>query len=171
MNSDSMCTYIEYIADRLLVDLDQPKLTSNRSAIYSIYVHILSEFIPINFTGNASVRNSFSISTAEVMISRTLSGEHFCCTCCHIKQANLVCNPSSLEINSFEKVNPGINPLFFNQKIAAKDPEKNMPSTAANARTRSGNVEFLSLIQLKAQSAFLRTQGMVSIAPRSFDFS
>ena len=29
--------------------------------------------------------------------------------------ANCVCNASSLEINSFEKVNPGIKPLFFNQ--------------------------------------------------------
>jgi len=44
-----------------------------------------------------------------------------------------VCNPSSLEINSFEKARPGINPLFLSQKIAQNDPLKNIPSTAANA--------------------------------------
>ena len=38
-----------------------------------------------------------------------------------------MCNPSSLEINSFEKVSPGINDLFFNQNIAQNDPEKNIP--------------------------------------------
>jgi hypothetical protein len=32
-----------------------------------------------------------------------------------------------------ENVSPGINDLFFNQKIAQKDPEKNIPYTAANA--------------------------------------
>jgi hypothetical protein len=44
-----------------------------------------------------------------------------------------VCIPSSLLINSFENVKPGINPLFFNQKIAQKLPEKKIPSTHANA--------------------------------------
>lgn len=47
---------------------------------------------------------------------------------------------SSLDINSLLKVRPGIKPLFFNQKMAAKLPLKNIPSTAANATTRSGNV-------------------------------
>jgi len=51
-----------------------------------------------------------------------------------------VCVPSSRLINSFENVNPGINPLFFNQNIAAKDPEKKMPSTQAKPirRVRNG---------------------------------
>jgi len=44
---------------------------------------------------------------------------------------------SSLLISSLEKVRPGMSPLFFSQKMAAKDPEKKMPSTAANATTRS----------------------------------
>ena len=43
------------------------------------------------------------------------------------KQAKSVCKPSSLEINSFEKVRPGIKDLFLSQKIAQKDPEKNIP--------------------------------------------
>ncbi|CAJ0967808.1 unnamed protein product [Ranitomeya imitator] len=44
---------------------------------------------------------------------------------------------SSRLISSLEKVRPGISPRFFSQKIAANDPEKNMPSTAANATIRS----------------------------------
>jgi hypothetical protein len=40
--------------------------------------------------------------------------------------------PSSLLISSFEKVSPGIRPLFFSQNIAQKLPEKNIPSTHAN---------------------------------------
>lgn len=34
-------------------------------------------------------------------------------------------------------MSPGINPLFFSQKIDAKEPEKKIPSTAAKATTRS----------------------------------
>lgn len=44
---------------------------------------------------------------------------------------------SSLLMSSLEKVRPGIRPLFFSQKMEAKDPEKKMPSTAAKATTRS----------------------------------
>lgn len=44
---------------------------------------------------------------------------------------------SSLLMSSLEKVSPGINPLFFNQKMDAKEPEKKIPSTAAKATTRS----------------------------------
>jgi hypothetical protein len=52
------------------------------------------------------------------------------------KQAKSQCKPSSLEINSFEKESPGINPRFFNQKIEQKEPEKKIPSTAAKATKR-----------------------------------
>ena len=57
------------------------------------------------------------------------------------KHAKSQCNPSSLEISSLEKVNPGISPLFFNQKIEQKDPEKKIPYTAANATNLCANVE------------------------------
>lgn len=40
-------------------------------------------------------------------------------------------------MSSLEKVSPGIRPLFFSQNIAAKDPEKKIPSTAAKATTLS----------------------------------
>ena len=32
---------------------------------------------------------------------------------------------------------PGMSPLFLSQKMAAKEPEKKIPSTAAKATTRS----------------------------------
>ncbi|KYQ55948.1 hypothetical protein ALC60_05231 [Trachymyrmex zeteki] len=41
---------------------------------------------------------------------------------------------------SLLKVRPGMTPRFFSQKMAAKLPLKKIPSTAANATTRSGNV-------------------------------
>ena len=44
---------------------------------------------------------------------------------------------SSLEMSSLLKVRPGIRPRFFSQKMAAKEPEKKMPSTEAKATTRS----------------------------------
>lgn len=40
-------------------------------------------------------------------------------------------------MSSLEWVSPGIRPLFFNQKMAANDPEKKIPSTAANATNLS----------------------------------
>merc|ERR1719319_1586319 len=48
-----------------------------------------------------------------------------------IRQTTLVYH--TLEINSLEKVRPGIKPLFFSQKMAAKLPLKKIPSTAAKA--------------------------------------
>jgi hypothetical protein len=55
------------------------------------------------------------------------------------KHAKSQCSPSSLLINSFEKVKPGINPRFLSQNIAQNEPEKNIPSTAANATSLSAN--------------------------------
>ena len=43
--------------------------------------------------------------------------------------------------------------------MAANDPEKKMPSTAAKATSRSPNVAFSDWIHFNAQSAFLFTQG------------
>ena len=66
-------------------------------------------------------------------------------------------------MSSLLKVRPGMTPRFFSQKMAANDPEKKMPSTAANATTLSPKVD-PSEIQSMAQSAFFLTQGNVSIA-------
>lgn len=67
-------------------------------------------------------------------------------------------------MSSLLNVRPGIIPLFFNQNIAAKLPEKNIPSTAAKATTLSAYDAFVSFIHLRAQSAFFFTHGKVSIA-------
>jgi hypothetical protein len=56
-----------------------------------------------------------------------------------------------------------MRPRFLSQKMEAKAPLKKMPSTAAKATRREPKVEDLSLIQRRAQSAFLRMQGT---APR-----
>src|SRR5690606_487966 len=93
-----------------------------------------SAFIPIKATGMASLTKVFSISTASMMISRIISLDSlFLMWSLYNKQAKSQCIPSSLEINSLEKVNPGIIPLFFNQKIEQNEPEKNMNYTAAIA--------------------------------------
>jgi hypothetical protein len=67
--------------------------------------------------------------------------------------------PSSLLISSFEKHKPGIRPLFFIQKIAQKEPEKNIPSTQAKPTNLSANV-FSAPIHLKAHSALRATDGI-----------
>jgi len=68
-------------------------------------------------------------------------------------QAKSQCKPSSLEISSLEKVRPGINYLFFNQKIAQKLPEKKIPSTEAKAISLSAKLS-VPLIHCIAQAAF-----------------
>lgn len=67
-------------------------------------------------------------------------------------------------MSSFEKVRPGMIPLFFNQNIAANEPEKNIPSTAANAIRRCLKLAVLLSIQVKAHFAFFSIHEMVEIA-------
>ena len=49
--------------------------------------------------------------------------------------------------------------LFLSQKMDAKEPEKKMPSTAANAMILSPKVAVRELIHFRAQSAFFLTHG------------
>lgn len=67
-------------------------------------------------------------------------------------------------MSSLLKQRPGMTPRFFSQKMAANEPEKKMPSTAANATRRSPYDAFVSQIQRKAHSAFFLIHGRVSIA-------
>jgi hypothetical protein len=43
-------------------------------------------------------------------------------------------------MSSFAKQRTGMRPHFFSQKIAQKEPEKKIPSTAAKAMRRSAKV-------------------------------
>ncbi len=52
-------------------------------------------------------------------------------------EIKLLVPTSSRLISSLLKVSPGITPRFLSQNIEAKEPEKKMPSTAANATKRS----------------------------------
>ena len=54
-----------------------------------------------------------------------------------------------------------MRPRFLSQKIEANEPEKKMPSTAANATRRSPKTDLSSEIQRRAHSAFLAMQGTV----------
>jgi hypothetical protein len=81
-----------------------------------------------------------------------------------------VCRPSSLDINSFENVSPGIKPLFFNQNIAQNEPEKNIPSTHAKATSLTANL-WSEFIYFKAQSAFFLIDVKFSIALNNLFFS
>lgn len=97
-------------------------------------------FIPMRLTGRATVRNSFSISTASQMILPTVSGLGRRSRWEKRRQAKSVCSPSSREMSSLEKVRPGINPRFFNQKMDAKEPARrrvrSIPLTRKVKRTR-----------------------------------
>ncbi|VVD02492.1 unnamed protein product [Leptidea sinapis] len=73
-----------------------------------------SQFMPRRRTGRASVRNSCSMTTASSTIWSTRARLGFC-------------------TSSLLNVSPGMRPRFFSQNIEAKLPEKNIPSTAANA--------------------------------------
>lgn len=82
----------------------------------------------------------------QLCISRTRSGVGFCMVYLNMRHAKSQCISSSREINSLENVNPGIKLRFFNQKIAAKLPLKNIPSTAENAITRSPKVAVMLFV-------------------------
>lgn len=142
-------------------------------------------FIPMRLTGRASVRNSFSISTASRMMRSTVSGCGRRSRWEKRRQAKSVWRPSSREMSSLEKVSPGMRPRFLSQKMEAKEPvestvrgrrewaskgdapEKKIPSTAANATRRSPNVDRSSEIHLSAQSAFFLMQGTGEKARKS----
>lgn len=91
------------------------------------------ELMPIRSDGNDSVMNFFYMDTASVIIYWILSLVNLFSSKVYKWQAKSVWSPSSREMSSFENVSPGINDLFFNQKMAQNDPEKNIPSTAAKA--------------------------------------
>merc|ERR1719403_592994 len=97
------------------------------------------------------------------MISCTTLTSSFFLSLPYSRHAKSVWSPSSLEINSLEKVNPGINPRFFSQNREQKEPEKKIPSTAANATNLWANEAFLH-IHLIAHSALLAIAGMLCIA-------
>eukprot|EP01137_Pigoraptor_chileana_P010999 Opistho-2@61229 len=124
-------------------------------------------FMPISATGRASVRNSCSIETALAMISRTRSLLGLFLRRLNMRHAKSQWRPSSRLMSSLEKVRPGMSPRFLSQKMAANDPLKKMPSTAANAMMRSAKEALLWLIHRIAHSAFLRTHGSVSTALKS----
>ena len=54
-----------------------------------------------------------------------------------------------------------MRPRFLSQKMEANEPEKKMPSTAANATRRSPKMDRSSEIHRIAQSAFFLMQGTV----------
>ena len=93
------------------------------------------EFIPISSTGSASETNSFSISTAFVMISTIRPSGKRLTILEYSRHAKSQCIPSSRLMSSFEKHSPGMRPLFLSQKMAQKDPEKNIPAAKAIMRS------------------------------------
>src|SRR5690606_13595448 len=99
---------------------------------------------------------------------RSLGTLFFKCLLCKCT-AKSQCMPSSREISSLEKVNPGMSPRFFNQKIEQNEPEKNIPSTAAKAIKRSAKDS--DSIHFNAQSAFFLIEGKFSMALKSRFFS
>lgn len=126
--------------------------------------------MPINLHCRLSMMNSFSISTASRMMSYTLSLLKGYFNSLYSTQAKSVWRPSSLDINSFEKVSPCIIPLFFSQNIEQNDPLKNTPSTAANATSLSANLSLL-LINFIAQLAFFRMESKLLTALKRKFFS
>lgn len=143
MNQMLMQQYIEFVADRLIVQFGYNKIYNVENPFD--FMELISMRTKTNFFekrvgeyGKAGVSVEDNNSTAKS-----------------------VCNPSSLLINSLLNVNPGIKPLFFNQNIAQKLPLKNIPSTQANATKRVVKLESLSSIHRIAHCAFLRTHGIV----------
>jgi hypothetical protein len=82
------------------------------------------------------------------------------------RHAKPQCSPLLRLISLLLKQSPDVRPRFFNQKMALKKLEKNMPSTAANAIIRLAKLAAVESHHLSAHCAFRWTQGTVSIARR-----
>ena len=104
-----------------------------------MYSRISSAFMPISDTGSASHTKAFSTSTASPTMACTVASSRRWSSSAYVAQAKSQCSPSSREINSLEKVSPGIKPRFLSQKMAQNEPLKKIPSTAANATKRCAN--------------------------------
>ncbi len=111
------------------------------------------------------------MSTASQMISATRSTGSLFTSFRNSRQAKSVWRPSSRLMSSFEKHRPGMSPRFLSQKTAQKEPEKKIPSTAANATRRSAYEASSGLHHRSAHLAFRRTQGTVSMALKRCAFS
>ena len=132
------------LVDRYI--LSNPSCTTRRSAMNSMYCSIRSAFMPMSLHGRASVMNVFSISTASFIMSYTLFLLHFRLSLLWRSTANSVWRASSLDISSFENVSPGMSPRFLSQNMLQNEPEKNIPSTHANATSRVAKLLRLSPI-------------------------
>ena len=103
-------------------------------------LHIMAEFIPISSMGKTSTTNFISILTALLMISTICNSSSWLTSFEYSRHAKSQCSPLSWLISSLLKLSPGIRPRFLRQKMAQKDPEKKLPSTAANAIVRSAKL-------------------------------
>ena len=74
------------------------RATRSLSATNSIYCFIRLWFIPMSFTGRASVRNSCSMTTASLMISLILSSDGLFLRYQNIKQAQSQWRPCVTDI-------------------------------------------------------------------------
>jgi len=135
-----------------------------------MYLHIISEFIPISSPGRALPTNSISILTALLTILTMRDSGSLLISFEYRRHAKLQCSPLSRLISSLLKQSPGIRPRFFNQKMAQKEPKKNMPSTVANAIMHSAKLAAAVSHHLSAHCVFCWTHGTVSIARRRYIF-
>jgi hypothetical protein len=71
--------------------------------------------MPTRSAGSASVMNSFSISTASMIILCTRSVGSLLLSMEYSRQAKSVCSPSSRLMSSLENVSPGMRPRFLSQ--------------------------------------------------------
>ena len=108
---------------------------------------------------DSPLANAFSMLTASDMMRVTFSLDGREERWWYRRQANSVCVPSSRDMSSLEKHNPGMTPRCFNQKIAANEDEKNMPSTAAKVIKRTPNDSDLLSIHRNAHLALLAIHG------------
>ena len=90
---------------------------------------------------NSPDRNSYSIVTASVIISLTVSGWGWYLISLNSRQVKWLCIPSSWLMSLLKKVRLGIRLHFISQKIEEKEAEKKISSTMVKAMRHSTNVE------------------------------
>ncbi len=108
--------------------------------------------------------NSISIATALLMISTIWDSGSRLTSFEYRRHVKSQWSPLSLLISSLLKHKPGIKLRFFSLKMAQKEPDRKMPSMAANAIMHSAKLAEVVSHHLRAHCAFCWMHGTVSIA-------
>ncbi len=118
------------------------------------------------------VHHKFHLNvTALLMISAMHASGRRLISLEYSRQGKLQCSPFLQLMSLLLKLRPGMSLCFFSQNMAQKEPEKKMPSPAANAMMHLAKLALVGSHHLSTQFAFRWMHGTVFMAWSKCSFS